>query len=59
MYVELRPTVGCFQFVKDKEFESNSQHPPQAHAWGFCCFQFVKDKEFESNSQQSFRNNIR
>ena len=41
----------CFQFVKDKEFESNSQPGRQMSCRPLYCFQFVKDKEFESNSQ--------
>ena len=44
-------TLSCFQSVKVKKFESNSQH-----TFGFMwcpagCFQSVKVKKFESNSQ--------
>ena len=48
------PTEGCFQFVKDKEFESNSQPYLPGIRKARSCFQFVKDKEFESNSQPPF-----
>ena len=41
----------CYQCVKDKNFESNSQldHADRDTALG--CYQCVKDKNFESNSQ--------
>ena len=44
---------GCYQFVKDKNFESNSQLLILFLGITFCCYQFVKDKNFESNSQPS------
>ena len=40
-----------FQRVKDKEFESNSQHSSSMSYNWQRWFQRVKDKEFESNSQ--------
>ena len=42
---------SCYQFVKDKNFESNSQPAFFVLFFVFCCYQFVKDKNFESNSQ--------
>ena len=42
----------CYQSVKDKNFESNSQQDPVHSAGGQGCYQSVKDKNFESNSQQ-------
>ena len=46
-------TVACCQIVKDKDFESNSQHPfTHPYILRSCC-QIVKDKDFESNSQQT------
>ena len=41
----------CYQFVKDKNFESNSQLLWQNLNFTMSCYQFVKDKNFESNSQ--------
>ena len=43
--------ISCYQFVKVKNFESNSQHRPCKIPVGECCYQFVKVKNFESNSQ--------
>ena len=43
--------MRCYQFVKDKNFESNSQHVILCAASNCRCYQFVKDKNFESNSQ--------
>ena len=42
---------GCYQFVKVKNFESNSQPVWSRHLMRMCCYQFVKVKNFESNSQ--------
>ena len=44
-------TSGCFQSVKVKKFESNSQPCSYGHSHSSCCFQSVKVKKFESNSQ--------
>ena len=43
--------VGCYQSVKDRKFESNSQLIPLADLPFMCCYQSVKDRKFESNSQ--------
>ena len=45
-------TGDCFQSVKVKKFESNSQHDQKISFSGGDCFQSVKVKKFESNSQQ-------
>ena len=42
---------GCYQSVKDKNFESNSQHASLEFFTEGGCYQSVKDKNFESNSQ--------
>ena len=42
---------GCYQSVKDKNFESNSQPTAGVNATSVSCYQSVKDKNFESNSQ--------
>ena len=42
---------SCYQSVKDKKFESNSQRLNIIKAQSECCYQSVKDKKFESNSQ--------
>ena len=42
----------CYQSVKDKKFESNSQLRGFAAFSTICCYQSVKDKKFESNSQR-------
>ena len=49
---------SCYQSVKDRKFESNSQL-----AWGrgsarTGCYQSVKDRKFESNSQLQIYGNI-
>ena len=46
------PGMRCYQSVKDKNFESNSQ--PFRYISQDCrsCYQSVKDKNFESNSQR-------
>ena len=41
----------CYQSVKDKNFESNSQLSIFAAYFSASCYQSVKDKNFESNSQ--------
>ena len=43
--------VCCYQSVKDKNFESNSQLGEGSLVDSFSCYQSVKDKNFESNSQ--------
>ena len=43
----------CFQSVKVKKFESNSQLCNDYAIMLYCCFQSVKVKKFESNSQQT------
>ena len=47
----MRALNCCYQSVKDKKFESNSQQRKQIIRWQLCCYQSVKDKKFESNSQ--------
>ena len=42
---------GCFQSVKVKKFESNSQRLTLCLMTAHGCFQSVKVKKFESNSQ--------
>ena len=42
----------CCQYVKDKNFESNSQLSSRPLPYAIGCCQYVKDKNFESNSQQ-------
>ena len=44
--------LSCYQCVKDKNFESNSQLVSVSLAPVECCYQCVKDKNFESNSQR-------
>ena len=46
-----RITFCCYQSVKDKNFESNSQQVISKFIRESCCYQSVKDKNFESNSQ--------
>ena len=46
---------SCYQSVKDKKFESNSQLNPYFQNIGDRCYQSVKDKKFESNSQPRAR----
>ena len=41
----------CYQSVKDRKFESNSQHKPLEVFLLHSCYQSVKDRKFESNSQ--------
>ena len=41
----------CYQSVKDRKFESNSQLRQDALSRPFYCYQSVKDRKFESNSQ--------
>ena len=48
----MQKEMGCYQSVKDKNFESNSQLGTQPELSSDCCYQSVKDKNFESNSQQ-------
>ena len=43
--------VHCFQSVKVKKFESNSQRAAGDDVTDDNCFQSVKVKKFESNSQ--------
>ena len=43
--------AGCYQSVKDKNFESNSQPAVWLKLSTLGCYQSVKDKNFESNSQ--------
>ena len=43
--------LGCYQSVKDKNFESNSQLREAGLNPDLRCYQSVKDKNFESNSQ--------
>ena len=45
--------LGCYQSVKDKNFESNSQLGLCCCVKCLCCYQSVKDKNFESNSQHN------
>ena len=47
------PKVCCYQSVKDKNFESNSQLTMCLNTAARGCYQSVKDKNFESNSQPS------
>ena len=42
----------CYQSVKDKNFESNSQLFSKTIFVALSCYQSVKDKNFESNSQR-------
>ena len=44
--------LRCYQSVKDKKFESNSQHIARSYGRVKSCYQSVKDKKFESNSQR-------
>ena len=44
--------LSCYQSVKDKNFESNSQPIDVPKTIVECCYQSVKDKNFESNSQR-------
>ena len=48
---DLEQKFGCHQSVKDKNFESNSQHKRYQKNVDKGCHQSVKDKNFESNSQ--------
>ena len=41
----------CYQSVKDRKFESNSQPIVQTIALAINCYQSVKDRKFESNLQ--------
>ena len=41
----------CYQSIKDKNFESNSQQQPFDVIEYERCYQSIKDKNFESNSQ--------
>ena len=43
----------CFQSVKVKKFESNSQRVALTVFWQIGCFQSIKVKKFESNSQRA------
>ena len=43
--------LRCFQSIKVKKFESNSQLAMELYLHGYCCFQSIKVKKFESNSQ--------
>ena len=45
--------IYCFQSVKVKKFESNSQQPTEEVMTTYNCFQSVKVKKFESNSQRN------
>ena len=47
------PSNCCYQSVKDKKFESNSQLDVPSATGAAGCYQSVKDKKFESNSQLS------
>ena len=51
--------LSCFQSVKVKKFESNSQHGLPKKLIFRSCFQSVKVKKFESNSQQELLSEIR
>ena len=42
---------SCYQSIKDKNFESNSQQYVSAPDLEMSCYQSIKDKNFESNSQ--------
>ena len=44
---------SCFQSVKVKKFESNSQRRYGEAGQALGCFQSVKVKKFESNSQHA------
>ena len=44
-------SASCFQSVKVKKFESNSQLDVVSYVSKYGCFQSVKVKKFESNSQ--------
>ena len=44
-------TKGCFQSIKVKKFESNSQLGGIIEKVYTRCFQSIKVKKFESNSQ--------
>ena len=43
--------VDCYQWFKDKKFESNSQLYGILLYPSINCYQWFKDKKFESNSQ--------
>ncbi len=43
--------MDCYQWFKDKKFESNSQHAVKTDYKSEDCYQWFKDKKFESNSQ--------
>ena len=43
---------GCYQSIKDKNFESNSQLNSPDVKPSLSCYQSIKDKNFESNSQR-------
>ena len=51
MFANALNTACCYQSVKDKKFESNSQLSASSAPCLFRCYQSVKDKKFESNSQ--------
>ena len=46
--------IGCYQSIKDKNFESNSQRFNIYFVRVTGCYQSIKDKNFESNSQLSY-----
>ena len=43
--------MNCYQWFKDKKFESNSQQGTLFRLLEEDCYQWFKDKKFESNSQ--------
>ena len=54
---EIKKEQNCFQSVKVKKFESNSQPTIDDKIFLYNCFQSVKVKKFESNSQPHYERN--
>ena len=55
MWINLLDRLCCFQSIKVKKFESNSQLLLWTRIDNHCCFQSIKVKKFESNSQPTLR----
>ncbi len=51
MLIGLIFLTNCYQWFKDKKFESNSQLFLLDIDDSLHCYQWFKDKKFESNSQ--------
>ena len=51
MLIGLIFLTNCYQWFKDKKFESNSQLFFSCYCFQRHCYQWFKDKKFESNSQ--------